>query len=670
MLYADASNNYRISVSRSKDEVNIDDPNITIEEYIRLEEEKARRRAIVFNDTLTFEAAVSCRPTVSSLTDDENEIRISFDESDDEDYTLILDKNMFSYKIISVNDLKTDLENDNDKVNIPLFPPPEPTEVIESGNSWVSVPQTTQENGVSVTKMSVPVTAEEKINKKNDVKARSLIQKIISRLVILAVVITQEDLNSKFLRSLPPEWNTHSDMEEEQVPTNMALMAISDSENEVPFSEEVAILNREVACKDYEINVLKSKPQKVDKGFINSRCSRHMTRNITYLSDFKEVDRGYVNLGEEHMVVEFLILFKIPRKDNKYSFDMKNIVPKESLTCLVAKAALDESRLWHRRLGHINFKNINKLVQDNLVRGLLIKHFENDQTYVACLKGKQHRASLAAGTISDKSAGTQGDLNDVEDGTHNEDDDKDKSEDDISLKEVNDAGSSDPHSPTDMFKLGASDTLEATHVEFFSNRDSPEVDLGNIPNSYRVPTTLHTRIHKDHLIKNVISEVKSSIQVEAIQEELLQFKLQQEEVYVTKPQGFKDLDQPDKVYKVVKALYRMHQAPRAWKSTTGGCQFLGNRLISWQCKKQTVVATSTTEAEYVAAASCCRQGIGSGSGPRCQNTILGDVEAQTRFEAASKQFNDPPLSRVNTLGCEEDNIKLKELMDFCTKLSE
>nr|GEU30932.1 hypothetical protein [Tanacetum cinerariifolium] len=41
------------------------------------------------------------------------------------------------------------------------------------------------------------------------------------------------------------------------------------------------------------------------------------------------------------------------------------------------------------------------------------------------------------------------------------------------------------------------------------------------------------------------------------------------------------------------------------KSTTGGCQFLGCRLISWQCKKQTVVATSSTEAEYVAAASCC-----------------------------------------------------------------
>ncbi|GJW69838.1 hypothetical protein Tco_0126755 [Tanacetum coccineum] len=45
------------------------------------------------------------------------------------------------------------------------------------------------------------------------------------------------------------------------------------------------------------------------------------------------------------------------------------------------------------------------------------------------------------------------------------------------------------------------------------------------------------------------------------------------------------------------------------KSTTGGCQFLGCRLISWQCKKQTVVANSTTEAEYVAASSCYGQSM-------------------------------------------------------------
>ncbi|GJU53333.1 hypothetical protein Tco_1227047 [Tanacetum coccineum] len=107
--------------------VKMDDPNITIEEYIRLEEEKARWRAIVFNDTLTSEATLLCEPMVSSLNNDEINFRISFDKSDDEDCMVIFDKNSFSYKIIYVNNLKTDSENDNDKVNMPLLPLPEPT---------------------------------------------------------------------------------------------------------------------------------------------------------------------------------------------------------------------------------------------------------------------------------------------------------------------------------------------------------------------------------------------------------------------------------------------------------------------------------------------------------------------------------------------------------------
>ncbi|GKE06240.1 hypothetical protein Tco_1398258, partial [Tanacetum coccineum] len=125
-------------VSKDSKEVKMDDPNITIKEYIKLEEEKARRRgkvfnwetatyAIVFNDTLTSEATLLCEPTISSLNNDEIDFRISFDESDDEDCTVIFDKNSFSYKIISVNDLKTDSENDNDKVNMSSFPSPKPT---------------------------------------------------------------------------------------------------------------------------------------------------------------------------------------------------------------------------------------------------------------------------------------------------------------------------------------------------------------------------------------------------------------------------------------------------------------------------------------------------------------------------------------------------------------
>ncbi|GJV38511.1 hypothetical protein Tco_1410988 [Tanacetum coccineum] len=93
------------------DQVNMDDPNITMDEYIRLEEEKALSQGETFNwQTATY----------GKMDYYEDE-----DESNDEDYTVIYDKNIFSNKIISVDNLKTDLENDNDKVNMPSFLSPE-----------------------------------------------------------------------------------------------------------------------------------------------------------------------------------------------------------------------------------------------------------------------------------------------------------------------------------------------------------------------------------------------------------------------------------------------------------------------------------------------------------------------------------------------------------------
>ncbi|GJT07346.1 putative ribonuclease H-like domain-containing protein [Tanacetum coccineum] len=981
-----------------------------------------------------------------------------------------------------------------------------------------------------------------------------------------------EDTFSKTMLAIDGVGFDWSDMTEEQVKTNMALMAFSDSQNEVLYSEEVAVLKREVACKDYEIGVLKTEFEKVkqekegidfkiakfnnaskdldnllasqitnkskkglgynvvapphpislnaptkhdlsyscldefkepefngqvsedenssvesplnvdketifhaakkincpnhqkkrmvtgnyynrvdydyyaktshptthmnmtsravllksglkplstarpgilqlnDARFVDSECSRHMTGNIGTL----KTD----NLDFKDLPDKSKILLKIPRKGNMYSFDVKNIVPKENLTCLVANATLDESILWHGRLGHINFKNMNKLVKENLVRGLPLKHFENDQTCVTCLKGKQHRASCkskvlnpitkplfmlymdlfgptfvssllhkkyclvvtddysrftwvlflatkdetseilknfikeienlvnknvkiirydnetefknkvmddfcrekgirrehsvartpqqngvaerrnrtlieAARTMladskvlivkpqnktpyelfrgfkpalsfmkpfgchvtilntldslgkfdgkSDEGTSTNESVdasyfdspskevdNDdepkqVKDGPNNESDDKDKSEDDSSPKEVNAAGqhinTASPKINTGSFELntvvtpvniasskdmlGAAHTFEATHVEFFSDEDEPEVDLGNILNSYAVPTTPNTRIHKDHPIKNVIGDegpkriskaLSDPTWVEAIQEELLQF--QKVWILIDLPKGHRaigtkwifrnkkdergivirnkarlvaqghtleegidydevfspvarieairlflayasfmgfmvyqidvksaflygqieekqredgkfirqdkyvdeilrkfnyinvksastpdDLEKPlvkdgdgtdvdEHLYRsmigslmyliasrpdimfVVYACARFQVTPKTshllavkrifrylkgkptlglWysrdspfelvaytdsdyagatqdrKSTTRGCQFLGNRLISWQCKKQTVVATSITEAEYVAAASCYGQ---------------------------------------------------------------
>ncbi|GJS54295.1 putative ribonuclease H-like domain-containing protein [Tanacetum coccineum] len=135
-----------------------------------------------------------------------------------------------------------------------------------------------------------------------------------------------------------------------------------------------------------------------DQGVIDSGCSRHMTGNMSYLTDYEEIDGGYVAFGGNPKGGK--ITGRVPRKNNMYSVDLKNIVPKGGLTCLFAKATSDESKLWHRRLGHINFKTMNKLIKGNLVRGLPSKLFENNQTCVACQKGKQHRASCKSKTVS------------------------------------------------------------------------------------------------------------------------------------------------------------------------------------------------------------------------------------------------------------------------------
>ncbi|GKC36923.1 ribonuclease H-like domain-containing protein, partial [Tanacetum coccineum] len=99
-------------------------------------------------------------------------------------------------------------------------------------------------------------------------------------------------------------------------------------------------------------------------------------------------------LGKDFKLVDDThVLLRTPRQQNMYSIDLKDIVPHKNLTCLIAKASVDESMLWHRRLGHLNLKTMNKLVRNNLVKGLTSKSFENDHNCVACLKGKQHKAS-------------------------------------------------------------------------------------------------------------------------------------------------------------------------------------------------------------------------------------------------------------------------------------
>nr|GEW02698.1 uncharacterized mitochondrial protein AtMg00810-like [Tanacetum cinerariifolium] len=123
--------------------------------------------------------------------------------------------------------------------------------------------------------------------------------------------------------------------------------------------------------------------------------------NMSYLSDFEELNSGYVTFGgypkggkssekgkirtgkldfdDVYLVKELKfnlfsmpdesqVLLGVPKKNNMYNVNLKNIVPSGVLTCLFAKATIDESNLWHRRLGHINFKTMNKLVKDDYSR--------------------------------------------------------------------------------------------------------------------------------------------------------------------------------------------------------------------------------------------------------------------------------------------------------------
>ncbi|GJZ95398.1 ribonuclease H-like domain-containing protein [Tanacetum coccineum] len=179
-----------------------------------------------------------------------------------------------------------------------------------------------------------------------------------------------------------------------------------------------------------------------DHAVVDSGCSSHMTGNKAYLSDYEDLNGGFVAFGSDpkggkitgkgkiktanldfddvyfvdelkfnlfsvsqmcdkknsvlfteseclilspsfKLLDESQVVLRAPRKDGVYSLDLKNIVPSGGITCLYANATADESKLWHRRLGHVNFKNINKLVKGHIVRGLPSKVFVNNHTYVA-----------------------------------------------------------------------------------------------------------------------------------------------------------------------------------------------------------------------------------------------------------------------------------------------
>nr|GEU90219.1 hypothetical protein [Tanacetum cinerariifolium] len=169
----------------------------------------------------------------------------------------------------------------------------------------------------------------------------------------------------------------HTLVADEEAPTEFALMVNTSTERKTTYPTYL-IMNHLME----------------DMCLLGKDDARLPEKELSKLNSVLFTDSEYIVLGRDFKLLDDTnVLLRTPRQHNMYSIDLNNIVPHRDLTCLVANASGDECMLWHRRLGHLNFKTMNKLVRHNLARGLPTKCFENDHNCTACLKGKQHKAS-------------------------------------------------------------------------------------------------------------------------------------------------------------------------------------------------------------------------------------------------------------------------------------
>nr|GEX51360.1 hypothetical protein [Tanacetum cinerariifolium] len=375
-----------------------------------------------------------------------------------------------------------------------------------------------------------------------------------------------------------------------------------------------------------------------DKGVIDSGCSRYMTGNISYLSDFKEINRGYVAFGgnpkgDTECVVlssdfklpdENHVLLRFPRENNMYNVDLKNVVPSGDLTCLFAKATLDESNLWHRRLGHINFKTMNKLV-----KGKVMKEVESTQQYVLLplwstgsqnpqntdtdaafdVKDSEHKVHVSLSSSDKPKKHDEKDKREAKGKSHVDlftrvRDFSDEFEEFFvnNTNEVNAAStpvtavrpnltnntnSFNADGPSDktvspIFEIGGKSSF-ADLSQYLDDPDMPaledivysddeedvgaEADFSNLETSITASPIPTTRVHKDHNVTQIIGDLSSAPQTRSmtrmVKEQGGLTQINDKDFHTC----FKDPNYPDKVYKVVKALYGLHQAPRAWYET-------------------------------------------------------------------------------------------------------
>nr|GEV08060.1 uncharacterized mitochondrial protein AtMg00810-like [Tanacetum cinerariifolium] len=358
---------------------------------------------------------------------------------------------------------------------------------------------------------------------------------------------------------------------------------------------------------------------------------------------------------------ESQVLLRVPRKNNIYSVDLKSVVPTGGLTRLFAKATLNEYNLWHRRLGVAERKNrtlieaARTMIQKNLIAGQDDKKKELEQEYILipiCTtdplisqgsKDSAVDAGKKAPEVDKSEASDNGGKNDQvpinDTGVFGNAYDDEVLEEEVDMNNV-DSSYTIPEA-TKFLKdhpqeqvIGSLETLVQTREMSMTHKESGLLSL-----VYKLRRTNHKDFQnsstlmesnkpliKDeeaedvdvHLYRSMIGSLMyltasrlditftmcacSRFQVNPKTSHLHAMKRIFRYLKGQPKLGFwYPKDSPFDLEAYSNSDYAGAGLDR--KSTTGGCQFLSKRLISWQCKKQTIVVNSTTEAEYVAAAN-------------------------------------------------------------------
>ncbi|GJY06988.1 putative reverse transcriptase domain-containing protein [Tanacetum coccineum] len=322
----------------------MDDPNIPMEEYIRLEEEKARRRGKVYN----WETAM-----YGKIWDNEDVHDIRFVET--EFPAIALNDEVYS-KTLSCEPT-VNSENDNEKVNMPSLPSPEPTvscfDDLDFFNDLENEFPAIVYNDAQTSKL-------EDLDYFKDFENE------------FPAIVYNDAQTSKSDFSTEPVLNPQH-IDEFDLKSETSLSECDEEEQNVLNFNDL-----------FPFNVIYPNDSKSDKDNDDDKIDiEHSSGDLSVkpLPDVINTDVGAYAHGSNKLLETRLNYFSGSRETNLYTISFDDML-KTSPICLLSQASKTKSWLWHRQLSHLNFSNLNKLAKDDLARGIPRLKFQKDHLFL------------------------------------------------------------------------------------------------------------------------------------------------------------------------------------------------------------------------------------------------------------------------------------------------